>query len=617
MTDDRQPMAKHDLAILLVDDDHDIVTGMGRILRMDGYRVEHCASLEELFACPDLDEYFAILIDRKLPDGESLDRIAEVKDRAPHAAILIITGYPDLESSIRALKQGTDDYLLKPVQPDALRSSLSRIAQQRQAEQQARLLAAAVSHLGEGVLITEDELEWPGPRIVFVNEAICRITGYTAKELIGQTPRILQGAGTDQETRNYIRHELSAGRTCLVEVTNYRKDGSPYNAELFITPLLDATGRRTNFVSIHRDITERKRIEQALREGEGRLRAVLSTAADAIINIDRRGIITAVNPATERMFGYGQDGLIGQNVKILMPAPFHDEHDGYIARYLETGEARIIGIGREVTAKRRDGSTFPIDLAVSEVEHLGLFTGIIRNITERAEAQQKLLQSERLAALGEAMAGLAHESRNALQRSQACLDLLADQLAAKPESQELLETIQRAQDDLHRLYEEVRAFAAPIQLSPQYRHVGEILRKSWDDLSAMRKERDAHFLDDAVCDDLHCEVDPFAIGQVFRNILENAVQACGDSVEIKVVYTDANHSDMPALSIAIRDNGPGLAPEHAERVFHSFFTTKTAGTGLGMAIAQRIVQAHGGQIAVNPECPQGAEFVVTLPRRQP
>jgi PAS domain S-box-containing protein len=150
-------------------------------------------------------------------------------------------------------------------------------------------------------------------------------------------------------------------------------------------PRYGADGEFAGYIGSCIDITDRKHAEEALR-------AVLDTAADAIITIDRRGAIASVNPATERMFGYTQDELIEQNVNILMPPPYRDEHDGYIERYLQTGAARVIGSGREAVGRRKDGSTFPVDLAVSEVEHLGLFTGIIRNISERKELQLHVLE---------------------------------------------------------------------------------------------------------------------------------------------------------------------------------------------------------------------------------
>lgn len=275
-----------------------------------------------------------------------------------------------------------------------LTQQLNEMLEQRVAAQtrEVRLLATAISHLGEGVLITGDDLDWPGPQILFVNEALCRITGYSADELIGQTPRILQGEGTDRASIERLKQQLSADHSVLVELINYRKDGTRYDVELFITPLVNAQGRRTNFVAIHRDISERKRIERSLHESDERMRAILNTASDAIITIDQRGVITTVNPATERMFGYADAELIGQNVNMLMPPPYCDEHDDYIARYLQTGEARIIGIGREAAGRRKDGSVFPVDLAVSCVDHLGLFTGIIRDVSHRKELEKQVLE---------------------------------------------------------------------------------------------------------------------------------------------------------------------------------------------------------------------------------
>jgi PAS domain S-box-containing protein len=190
-------------------------------------------------------------------------------------------------------KRKVAEETLRLLNIDLGKSLADRTGELQQNIKQVKLLTEAVSHLGEGVLITSDKLDWPGPHIVFVNDAMCQITGYTAEELIGQSPRVLQGDDSNRETLDRIKAELSAGRSVLAEVINYRKDGTPYDAELFITPMYNAEGRRTNFVSVHRDITERKRAEQQLRESTEQLRAVLGcdTAADAIITIDQRGII--------------------------------------------------------------------------------------------------------------------------------------------------------------------------------------------------------------------------------------------------------------------------------------------------------------------------------------
>jgi signal transduction histidine kinase len=315
-----------------------------------------------------------------------------------------------------------------------------------------------------------------------------------------------------------------------------------------------------------------------------------------------------------------------------MPVPYDLEHDHYLENYLQTGQKKIIGIGREAYGKRKDGTSFPIQIAVSEVMLAGarFFTGFIQDITEKVAAdnalrrkheellstQDRLIQSERLAGIGEAMARLAHESRNALQRSQVCLDLLSERLANRPQEQDLLKEIQRSQDDLHRLYEEVRRFAAPVVLEPMFRHVGNVVHDSWNDLSTQRVGRDVSFTERALSDDLRCEIDTFAFGQVFRNIFDNSLAACVDPVVITVQYRAIEHNGTPALEIAIRNNGPALTVEQRERVFQPFFTTKRTGTGLGMAIATRIVDAHHGQISVNPNLSAGAEFVVVVPRKQ-
>jgi two-component system, LuxR family, sensor kinase FixL len=440
---------------------------------------------------------------------------------------------------------------------------------QRVAEQisEIRLLAEAVANLGEGVLITGSELDWPGPQTVFVNEAMCRITGYTADELIGQSPRLLQGDDTDRDTLVRIKAELFAGRSVVEELINYRKDGTPYDVEMYITPLFNFDNRLTHFVSIQRDITERKqaqealrreyelsegiinsahhvilvlgaegqirrfnphlekltgwqlvdvkgrdwfdtflpqrdreriqtlfartlkgerisgyvspivtkdgrereiewydapltnregeligllctgqdvtdrnRAEKAIREREERLLAVLNTASDAIITIDTRGKITDINLATETMFGYTRSELIGQNVKILMPQPYYDEHDQYIAKYMQTGKPQIIGIGREVTAKRKDGSIFPVDLVVSEVDPFGLFTGVIRDISER-----KKLQRDILAAVEDEKRRVGQELHDGCQQELAGLGMV---------SQSLLNSLMRNEDILPGAYQE-------------------------------------------------------------------------------------------------------------------------------------------------------------------
>jgi signal transduction histidine kinase len=240
--------------------------------------------------------------------------------------------------------------------------------------------------------------------------------------------------------------------------------------------------------------------------------------------------------------------------------------------------------------------------------------GAFLDITERKREQERTLQTERLAAIGQMMTGLAHESGNALARSQSCLEMLAWEVEDRPEALDLISRIQKAQDHLKQLYEEVRGYAAPVKLERDEWDLGSIWRQAWDNLALLRQGRDVRLLEEGDGVDRLCTVDHFRLEQVFRNIFENALAACSDPVRIAVTCAEAEIAGRAAVRVAVRDNGPGLSPEQKQRIFEPFFTTKTKGTGLGMPIAKRIIEAHGGQIgAASPPGP-GAEIVLTLPR---
>jgi PAS domain S-box-containing protein len=475
------------LHVLVVDDDADAQQNLRDILELDDFHVQTAGTAAEVLRRNDLEDFFAILLDRRLPDGSAEELLPKLKARAPQAKVVIATGFADLESAVVALRLGASDYILKPINADALRASLRRLANEQRAE------------------------------------------------------------------------------------------------------------------------TE-------LRDWQARMRAILATAVDGIITIDSRGHIESFNPAAERMFGYPAAEVLGRNVSLLMASPHREEHDEYLRRYLNTGQRRIIGIGREVIAQRRDGSTFPVDLSVSEVFHDGsLFMGIVRDITDKKLAEERAMQSQRLAAIGQMVTGLAHESRNALQRSQACLELLALELESQPEALALVARVQKAQDHLHHLYEEVRGYAAPLKLYLKSCDLSEIWHETWSHLEVMRKDKNVTLRQEAEID-LHCQVDRHAVAQVLRNILENAIVACQEPGEIVIRAAESVLNGAPAVCVSLCDNGPGLNAEQRKRIFDPFYTTKTQGTGLGMAIAKRIVDSHGGRIEVgNPS--EGAEILVTLPRR--
>jgi len=259
----------------------------------------------------------------------------------------------------------------------------------------------------DAVVVAEAEpLDMPGPRIVWVNEAFTRMTGYPADEVIGKTPRILQGTDTDPEVTALIRQKLKAWEPVRAEVKNYRKDGRPFWVELSIKPVADKSGWFHYWVAIQRDVTERYRHQEALhfaelarertldrlQEREETLSSVLHSAADGIIVIDENGIIESFNKAAETIFKYNAEDIVGRNVSILMPEEHAAHHQAYLQRYHDTGKANIIGQGRTVEGRKKTGEIFPIQLSVSEVKgsRRRLFTGIVRDISQEKELAERL-----------------------------------------------------------------------------------------------------------------------------------------------------------------------------------------------------------------------------------
>ncbi len=457
----------------------------------------------------------------------------------------------------------------------------------------------------------------PDMPIIYCNEAFQSITGYRADEVLGRNCRFLQQDDRNQDARQVIREALAKDRECRALLRNYRKDGSLFWNDLTICPVRDANGLVTHYVGLMNDVTARVVAEEQKREREARLQAILDTAVEAIITIDERGRCESINGAAERMFGYTADEVLGRNITLLMPEPYHSEHDSYLADYLRTGHRKIIGIGREAMAKRKNGEVFPIHLSVSEIqlERGRLFTGIVQDITEQKNAQRRLVQSERLAVLGEAMARLAHESRNALQRIQIAVESARIHCSDQSPQIRHLDAIERANDALNALLEELRNYAAPLHLEKNKVPLASVWREAWSTVAHHWDDRDVEFTEHGDAETCECYVDRFRMVQVFRNLFENSLAACKDPTRIEIAVKRNSEVGRDGWLVTLRDNGPGLTTVQEERVFEPFFTTKAKGTGLGMAIAKRIVEAHGGWIAVAGSERPGAAFDVFLPHR--
>lgn len=339
---------------------------------------------------------------------------------------------------------------------------------------------------------------------------------------------------------------------------------------------------------------------------EARWRAIIDTAVDGIIVINARGIIESFNPAAERLFGYSEREVVGRNVNILMPAPYHEEHDAYLSRYLETGEQKIIGIGREVAGLKRDGTTFPVHLSVGEMTVDGErhFTGILHDLTARVALEERLREQTALARLGEMAAVIAHEVKNPLTAVRGAIQVIGGRLGSDSKDRPIVTEIIARLDALNELLHDLLLFARPphpklstVEIRPLVGMVGELLSRD-PAFNAVRIEiaGDApSFLGD---------VELLKI--VFQNLLINAAQAMQGRGTIRVLIesTDRWHT------ITIADTGPGIPPAVRQKLFQPFQTTKARGTGLGLSTAKRLVEAHGGTIAV--DCPPGGGTVVNV-----
>jgi PAS domain S-box-containing protein len=358
--------------------------------------------------------------------------------------------------------------------------------------------------------------------------------------------------------------------------------------------------------------------QDALRRSEARLRAILATAVDAIVTIDRRGLIESVNAAAERMFGYSAAEMTGRNVSMLMPSPYREEHDRYLARHLQTGEKRIIGIGREVEARRKDGTAFAVDLAVSEVEPGRLFTGIIRDISDRRVAEARLREADRMASIGTLAAGLGHDMNNVLLPVRAHLNALKAAGGDGASRREHIERIQKGvaylqqlADGLHFLAmdpDKADAAGAVTGLRAWWSQTGALLGKS-----VPRHVKVTVSIPEGLPD---VAVAPHALTQAVLNLIVNAGEAipAGRKRRQGSVRLWAER-DGALVRLGVTDNGTGMTEEVRRRAFDMFFTTKPRGlgTGLGLGLVRKVVEGAGGSVRIDSAPGRGTTVEMALP----
>lgn len=411
------------------------------------------------------------------------------------------------------------------------------------------------------------------------------------------------------------------------ECWQVREDGSEFLAEVVIAPLPAAAGRSPGFAKVIHDVTDNRGEQRALQRREEHLRSILATVPDAMVVIDDKGMILSFSAAAERLFGYTEAEVTGRNVSMLMPSPDREQHDGYLARYLDTGAPRIIGIGRIVTGLREDGTTFPMALSVGEAKSADqvLFTGFIQDLTERRdfEAQLENLQSElihvsRLSAMGTLASTLAHELNQPLTAianyGEAASSMLED--TKRPDVDMLREVVgEMAAQSLRAggIVRRLRQFVAKGDLPKSV----EDLPKAIEEASALAltgvREIGIETRFEYAPDARLALIDRIQIQQVVINLIRNAVEAMS-GVANKRLDVTTSAVDANLIEVIIADSGPGIRPDVRDNLFEAFNTSKSEGMGLGLSICRTIVEAHGGRIVASDRPGGGTAFRFTVLR---
>jgi two-component system sensor kinase FixL len=449
-----------------------------------------------------------------------------------------------------------------------------------------------------------------------------RLYGYSEADAIGRRSHELLRTEFPRAPGD-IAKELLENEFWNGELTNIRKDGT--RACVASQWSLWRNAGATEVIEVHSDITHLKAVEQESASREAHVKSILETVPDAMIVINERGIMQSFSVAAERLFGYRPNEVIGKNIKMLMPSPYRESHDSYLERYLRTGERRIIGIGRVVVGERKDGSTFPMELAVGEMRSADqrFFTGFIRDLTERQKTEARLqeLQTElvhisRLTAMGEMASALAHELNqplsavaNYLKGAKRLMDGRADD-----DSKLVCGAMDKAAEQALRAGQIIRRLRDFVARGESERRV-ESINKLIEEANALAlvgaKEhgvRVRHQIDPA--HDLIL-ADKVQIQQVLLNLLRNAMDAMTGG-ERRELLVSTRPLDTNMIEVSVADTGPGISADIASQLFQPFVTTKPQGMGVGLSISRTIIEAHGGQIWTEPNPGGGAIFRFTL-----
>jgi PAS domain S-box-containing protein len=495
----------------------------------------------------------------------------------------------------------------------------------RRNSSEAAWLRAVVETAVDGVILIDS-----AGTVLMFNPACEKLFRYSAEEVVGQNVKILMPGHYAEAHDGYLQNFHRTGLRKIIgigrEVVGQRKDGSTFPMDLSVGEAKQDEGSSI-FVGIIHDLTERERVERVLRESAARLRAVVDTAVDGVILIDAQGLIIKFNPACENLFKYRASEVTGRNVRMLMPAPYRAEHDGYIRNFLTSGERKIIGIGREVVGQRKDGSTFPMDLSVGEAKQDGesIFVGIIHDLSDRKRTEAQLIQAQKMEAVGQLSGGIAHDFNNLLTVIVGNAEHLSEQLVPRPDLKRLADDICGAGERGAELTQRLLSFGRKQTLRPVATECNKLL-DSMHKLLRRTLREDIEIKTDFDSELRSAFADPAQLESAVLNLALNAQDAMSAGGRLSISTANASldfldHNVHPEVRvgeyvvIAITDNGEGMSRAVLDRVFEPFFTTKDVGkgSGLGLSMVYGFAKQSNGHVSIYSEPGLGTTVRLYLP----
>jgi PAS domain S-box-containing protein len=485
------------------------------------------------------------------------------------------------------------------------------ITSRKQAKQALTESEASYRQLFEG---SEDAILSKDPEgtIRSWNASAERMYGYTSEEAIGQNVSMLAPPDKSEELKQILDGLRRGEKVEHFETVRVRKDGRRIVVSLSISLIRDESGNFVGASTIARDITERKRAEQALRESEAKLRGLWESAPDGIFVIDSEATILDMNRAGERLIDRDRSTVVGHRLTEFIPPPSTPTLLQFIEEQVAGATTRNL---HEGTWLSRAGEPIHVQFTSQVVPNLGgpsHLVVVVRDVSEQRDMQRKLVESERWASMGKLASFVAHEINTPLTN----ISLLTASIARRvsdPEAQERLKKISTQGKIAASITQELLRFARPGVINPIETDLKELVREAVEQTDAFRK-RTTEIHTELGPKAVVCAVDPLRIHEVLVNLLKNAYEATPKG-EVNVRIEDRG----PIVAVSVADTGSGMPPEVRSRVFEPFYTTKKKGegTGLGLAIARSFVVNHGGDLTVTSEVGKGSTFTLVLPRQQP